>query len=74
MPGENEQIQKIFDVLLRCSPDFNTTNGFANMTHSKFEQISCQMKIDGIGEAQKQPQNKEEPRNLGTAVHTNTSH
>ncbi|CAM0512268.1 unnamed protein product [Fasciola hepatica] len=55
-------------------PDFNTTNGFANMTHSKFEQISCQMKIDGIGEAQKQPQNKEEPRNLGTAVHTNTSH
>ncbi|CAM0512161.1 unnamed protein product [Fasciola hepatica] len=54
--------------------DFNTTKGFSNMTHSKFEQISCQMKVDGIGEAQKQPQNKEEPRNLGTAVHTNTSH
>ncbi|CAM0512126.1 unnamed protein product [Fasciola hepatica] len=31
------------------SADFNTTKGFSNMTHSKFEQISCQMKIDGIG-------------------------
>nr|CAK6928658.1 unnamed protein product [Fasciola hepatica] len=30
MPGGIEQIQKIFDVLLQCSADFNTTKGFSN--------------------------------------------
>ncbi|CAM0512521.1 unnamed protein product [Fasciola hepatica] len=31
MPGGIEQIQKIFDVLLQCSADFNTTKGFSNI-------------------------------------------